>query len=130
MRAIVGLPDVDEFGLKIMTLEKAKSFKSIIGNNPNIKKIILEKFLPYTNLSLDSDASAMRYAARISAWADMTVITSIVDGLLRPNSPALRHPAVAGEISNLYEAMLAILNCPFPQFFRVIAGPHERDLVE
>jgi hypothetical protein len=130
LRAIVGLAETDSTGLRLMSIEKAQNFKAIIGNNPLIKKEIVEKVLPYTALNADADAAAMMYAVRISAWADMTVITFIVDEILRPNSPILRHPKLMGEVFNLRDALTAISKCQFPQFFKTVASPPEKGLVE
>lgn len=99
-------------------VEDAICYRNSYGKNHQIRKSVLSAVL---GISDKGNLSRVKpYVAKFLSWTDMAGYLVVEENLVYPDSPVLKAPELATEVSNWEKADQAIKETDFPEYYRIL----------
>lgn len=120
LRAVAGDYRADKEYVSVFNdVEDAICYRNTYGHNYQIRKAVLSAVLGITNDS-GPFINVRSYVANFLSWTDMRGYCLVHDFLVYADSPVLKAPELATEVSNWKKANQAVEETNFPEYFRIL----------
>ncbi|CAE6166298.1 unnamed protein product [Arabidopsis arenosa] len=100
-------------------VEDAICYRNSYGQNHQIRKAVLSTVLDTVNGDRHFSSVSL-YVANFLSWTDMAGYHVVEECLVYPDSPVLKAPELATEVSNWKKADQAIMETDSPQYYRIL----------
>lgn len=120
LRAVAGDLRHEEGYISVFNdVEDAMCYRNSYGQNYQIRKAVLSAVLGITNDNCRL-FNVRFYVTKILSWTDMAGYHVVEECLVCPDSPVLKAPELATEVSNWKKADEAIQKTDKPEYYRIL----------